>query len=509
MLRLTFLCLLMLAGPARSVPAKEESMGDFARHVQVICEKAPAPCSKLRALQKAHEALLGEAKACGPRCPAPDMDRLLRRAFDQLLDCERVVKLPSCEALGYWMMDPGYASGLPDVGGWIASESGRLEKVLDPLEAEAARLERSRDSPGKTDEIVALAVRGGQAYDDFAALSLLIDRAGEPGWDATKARRAKANVLAERLASLRDRLIALESSHRLASVSRFDASLAPMEPGGPGLRVPRRSEEKMARLLNDPFARRTAEEGVGLRPPESPLSGAPARREGTYMLSAPRPLPARPTVREVPPPGASEFEEKILASLTADANWVEIAKAGGMTRTVGDPIGRAGLVHRQGKATCAVVSQQGVLMEYGVLPESSADRKKIEAELAGKARRGGYFYDEGTYLKHSGNLLIASGLLVTKSAHAEPADLDAAVMRGGIVIVDVNGDALYGGKGFVGHTVIVTGAERARWGGRVLGYYINDSDPPSGSSGSKILIPRARFLKAWRGIKERQIMEAR
>ncbi|MBI5595630.1 MAG: hypothetical protein HY928_06010 [Elusimicrobia bacterium] len=151
------------------------------------------------------------------------------------------------------------------------------------------------------------------------------------------------------------------------------------------------------------------------------------------------------------------------------------ARKKGETARVGDPYGRARLVHRQQGQTCAVVAQQQVLQELGLLPKGSAWR--AERLLAREAGPQNDYEVNGAPWESWGRLLTERGVLVRTRADAPNSELEAAVKTGKLVIVDVDAGLLWRSPRFSGggHAVVVTGAEVGRKDGKVKGYYINDS----------------------------------
>ena len=78
--------------------------------------------------------------------------------------------------------------------------------------------------------------------------------------------------------------------------------------------------------------------------------------------------------------------------------------------------------------------------------------------------------------------------------------------RGSLVEAGVDARFLWNEKSerSLGHSILVTGAERSKLDGSILGFYINDSGsvPP----GAGRFIPSAQFRKAWEGL-TRQFVE--
>ncbi len=171
------------------------------------------------------------------------------------------------------------------------------------------------------------------------------------------------------------------------------------------------------------------------------------------------------------------------------------ARRTGLTYTVGDPKGRAALVHHQAYGdTCAIVAQEEVLLAYHRLPPG--DPIKQETALRLEAWNRG-FYGQGTPNAYTAEILMDRGLIVLKQKNASLAALDAAVRRGGFVIADVDARFLWNQKSptDLGHAILITGAEVGVLGDATVGYYINDSgtNPP----GRGRFVPIEAFQKAW------------
>lgn len=254
-------------------------------------------------------------------------------------------------------------------------------------------------------------------------------------------------------------------------------------------------------------------------------SGAAGETGGASAIPAAGPRPAgyegpyRPAVKSVPmdrrqvplapsepsaapdilPDGGASIVDRAKNLAGPDPmKRADALRRSGLTRTLGDPGGRAAFVHAQsGPMACAIVVQQQILLALGLLPKD--DPIAQETALTREAARRGFF-DEGTPDAYNGELLIERGLLVSKQSGVELEVLDAAVRRGGMVIANVDARPLWDQRSNapVGHTVLVTGAEVERFGeGKTLGYYINDSAPPVGAGR---FVPVETFRAAWDGL---------
>ncbi|MBI3549193.1 MAG: hypothetical protein HY078_09155 [Elusimicrobia bacterium] len=176
-------------------------------------------------------------------------------------------------------------------------------------------------------------------------------------------------------------------------------------------------------------------------------------------------------------------------------------------RTVGDPARRAALVHQQRAQACAVVAQQQMLIEYGLLPRGG-DLVQQEEELHREARRKGH-YKSGYFLanpnnggiengatsrEYLGNLLSDRGLVVAKRGPASRAELDRALASGKMLMAEVDAGELWSSPsshGFL-HVIVVTGADLDA-AGRPVAVYVNDSGVNAGGR----RMSREEFLRAW------------
>ncbi|MDE2511166.1 MAG: hypothetical protein KGL74_08595, partial [Elusimicrobia bacterium] len=301
----------------------------------------------------------------------------------------------------------------------------------------------------------------------YREASITQDRAASFLHDVAKSAgpREKINEAAAGLASSRSRLLALEAARGLGRPSGDDVAVYA---GGPSAK---------------PRVAFTAK-GPGAAP------GALLDRR-TIPAPAPRDGRAPPILAVAPGP------LELLANLVSDdpLKRADARRRVGMSSTVGSPSSRAALVHEQKfEDTCAVVSQQEVLMSLHLLP--TGDPVKQETMLREEARKRG-FYNQGTPADFEADLLVDRGVLVAKQRGAPLSALDAAVRRGGLVIASVDARYIWNLKAArpLGHAIVVTGAEIDRWSGKTVGYYINDSgDSPPGRGR---FIPVETFQKAW------------
>lgn len=168
----------------------------------------------------------------------------------------------------------------------------------------------------------------------------------------------------------------------------------------------------------------------------------------------------------------------------------------GMTRTTGSPGAFASHAFSQkGDESCAVAIQVQVLRAQGLLPEG--DPYKQEDALMAEALAKGFRHG-GTAPEYAGSLLAERGMIVTKRRDADWSEMESLLRRGGLAQASVNANILWGqkGSGPAGHSVLVTGAEISKRGGRILGVYINDSGTDPAGAGR--FVPIDIFQKAWK-----------
>ncbi|MBI2385595.1 MAG: hypothetical protein HYV14_06240 [Elusimicrobia bacterium] len=340
--------------------------------------------------------------------------------------------------------------------------------------AASARMDALEKTPAGSDVSAAMAaleadrsalleVYGDAAVGADRAISLVeADFTADP-------QRERLNAAVARLASLRARMSALRIARGLGGGAADESG---------GVAIP----EAGARPAVYTGAYRPAGRTVAMDRRKVPLAPSGA-------LSAPDILPDAP---------ASLLERAKNIAGSDTMKRADALRRSGLTRTLGDPGGRAAFVHAQaGPMACAIVVQQQILLALGLLPKD--DPVAQENALAEEAARRGFF-DEGTPDAYNGELLIERGLLVSKQSGVGLEVLDAAVRRGGMVIANVDARPLWDQRSNapVGHTVLVTGAEIERFGeGKTLGYYINDSAPPVGAGR---FVPVETFRAAWNGL---------
>lgn len=152
-----------------------------------------------------------------------------------------------------------------------------------------------------------------------------------------------------------------------------------------------------------------------------------------------------------------------------------------------------GHVHQTTGFTCAVVSQQMILKQFGV--------NVSEAELVYEATSNGWLNHHGTSPENAGKLLELHGVKTHVHYGADPRWLAAELAKGHKIIVSVDSGELYGKDWFfedlfypngADHALVVTGLDLSDPSHpKVL---VNDPGDPYGAGKP---YPLERFLDAW------------
>jgi hypothetical protein len=177
----------------------------------------------------------------------------------------------------------------------------------------------------------------------------------------------------------------------------------------------------------------------------------------------------------------------------------------GQTRTVGDPVGRSGLVFPQTGGTCAIATQVQLAADSMKPRPTPEQLKKMEDEYYKKAASSNWFgghdldpnrrASSGVPQEYYGDLLP---MPMKKHFNANEDELNAAVKSGKMIMVTADAGRLWNDIKFAGagHAVVITGAELDPTG-KVLGYYINDTgrQPPDGGR----FVKANQLTSAWYG----------
>jgi hypothetical protein len=470
-----------LSDPKAEGPAYWNPDVEAPKMVELICMKYAGLCGTARGLLTDSDGLISDADDCEKKaCPFSVQESLaidVERVTGDYLGLSSQVDtytLPIFSHIGEARMRIAKL-----IARASAAKLAELEKGEAALLAGVSALEKNPGAASAA-QIDLLNARGAALIGLYRDASISSDRtssllADKPENDR---RRERVNASAARLASARARLAAVKSARAFGDRA---------EPGGVAAGFIRTS------LAGDGGG---AKSGTIIVSDTASL-GQPPHPVLIDRRAIPKPPPTNPSAPPIVAgdPGYLDLFRNLRSkdpAVRADAQ-----RRLGLTSTVGDPAGRARLVHTQNAPdTCAVVAQQGILMAHGLLPKG--DPVEIETQLAEEAKSRG-FYRNGTPEAYTANLLVDRGLIVTKQSGAPIQTLDAAVRRGGMIIASVDARHLWSMKApqALGHAIVITGAEIGRLDGRTLGYYINDSG--SLVLGAGRFVPIAQFKKAWEG----------
>ena len=156
-----------------------------------------------------------------------------------------------------------------------------------------------------------------------------------------------------------------------------------------------------------------------------------------------------------------------------------------------------GHVHQTTHFTCAVVSQQMILKQFG--------HNVSESQLVYDATSHGWLTNHGTSTENVGKLLELYGVKNHVHYGADPAWLAAVLAQGHKVIVAVDSGELWGKDWFfedwfypngADHALMVTGLDLSDPSNPKV--FVNDPGDPAGAGKS---YPLERFLDAWKDSK--------
>lgn len=517
-------CLLpfLLLSPAWGAVDAPEEVQEFCSKAEELCPEARALLKDVRVFTKRTEAACRKEGTCGLQ----EFDELNQRREELFERTRRLEESAQAKGALRGLVTTVLHSGKALVdfeAKGLENYCASLEARLDPLERETEELEALSRGPaqGLAERVRALALEGADVYESYQRLSLSVDYAHWVRYESARTLRERANQAALRIADMRDRLIFLQTVTAEPLSARIDLSQAfksyedqaPLQIADLGSKLKLKRSKKLLTLPESQDPLRTS---FSLSEPR-PASTRALLRE-PLLLSEPKktlldlplgpPAPDKPQrapeIRKAPANPVEAFMS--FSGKNGPKAQADVLRRMGLTRTEGKPGDWAGQVHSQTGGTCAVVSQQQLLQIYGLVPCNSPS--KVEAELKKEAVAKGFFgvdesdparpRDLGTPVQFIGNLLQDRGLIVTKRTRASPAELDSAVARGKPVIVGVDAGVLWSDMRFLGggHAILVTGLERSKVDGKVLGYYINDSG--NNPVGAGQFIPAEQFLNAWK-----------
>ncbi len=352
--------------------------------------------------------------------------------------------------------------------------------------------------------------------------SFNVDRIGEP-IKSTKDKELTpagnltqkvVNPLQERLAALRDRLKAIQNA--LSPEPSEKERITRVDPRGVQDRL------KNKGLDQDVFERRTAQDTPPAGPftsEGSPASDSPARvnltvTPATLLDSRAPPSITKPALEGSFPlnTGLIEIEDgrKIDENGTpAENTRIALLKKLRLTKTVGDPQGRAKYVFLQTGGTCALASQAQMYAEAHGIEPTPETMKALEDEFFARASKTRQFTgNSASPMQQRGTAIVGGGggttdeylgnfldTPVKKHYLATPEALFQAVKNGKMVMVTVNAGKLWNDETYIagGNAIVITGAEVNKMTGGLLGYFINDTGRNKGGR----FVSAKQFLSAW------------
>ncbi len=461
------------ADPKAKAPVYKNAAVEAAKVVEDICRLEGIICAQARAVVRDVDAMNTGAAACEAKpCAFPEQERQAIAAETVFGDYIVLSNNSSFDTAAIYATVRAARIRIAQIlARTAAAKLTALEAGDRALAQGVALLEAGGGNPAAL--YAALKARETEVLKLFKDASITSDRtvsllSGDPGNNSL---RPRINASAARLASIRGRMIAIQTA-------RGFGGSAP-DPGG---------VSAIRRVLD------AASDVAAL----AYLGEMPAVARRPIPIDR-RTVPIAPPANPTAPPilkKAPDFFDLLGNARSADPlKQADALRRLGMTTTLGDPSGRAPLLHPQNAGdTCAIVAQQQILLAHGLI--AKGDPIKTEALLAKEAKDRG-FYINGTPAAYQADLLVDRGLLVAKQRAAPLATLDAAVRRGGMIIASVDARYLWGVKApnTFGHAILITGAEINRLNGETLGYYINDSGVPKDGAGR--FVPIAQFKKAW------------
>jgi len=458
---------LALSDPKANAPTRYDPPVDAPKMVELICTKYADKCARAGGILSTAGELGRKASACAKTaCAFPVHEAMAISAetvTGDYLELSNEVDAYTLPIFG--LVREARALIAQNMGRVSGAKLAELEGAEKDLHARVSVLSKN-PGDGSAAEFDELNARGGKLVAMYQEASIGSDRtlALMADHSAAGSMRERVNAAAGRLASARAQLAMIKAKRGFGGSSAIQTSYAGTAGGGKPLLVGGDAPRAPGKVLLDRRA-------MPRPPPDDPDAPPIIDKKLTFL--------------------------DILANTGSadDAEMVDAKRRLNLTRTIGDPSGRAKFVHTQkANDTCAIVAQQGILLAHGLLPKG--DPAAQEAALAAEAKARG-FYRQGTHDAYTADLLVDRGLIVAKQSKAPLETLDAAVRRGGMIIANVDARGLWGVKGpnVMGHAIVITGAEVGRFDDKTLGYYINDSGTAVVGAGR--FIPIAQFKKAW------------
>lgn len=435
--------------------------------VEGFCLDARPSCPAMRGLMTSGDELRARLAVCAPaKCTLEQVDPIVEAGKRAMSEYFRLSPLSTADTIGVFSaINDVNVRGIAAYTPLADQAAAALAKGADELSAKLDLAEKNGSAP-----IADIDAAGRDLFERQRLAALAADRLSfYLGYDEKSgalARRKAVNTSAAKLAGLRSRALALKTARGFADT----------ETGAVGASSP---------------APKSTKEGL------TPVLSPPQRTLFDRRLI---PNPA-PTAGTAPPivPGDPSFFQLARNALSSDpALKADALRRLGWTRTVGDPGRYAAVAFSQEDGeSCNVSAQAQVLQAHGLLPtgETAASQEKA---LIAEARRRGYM-TKGTPPEYTGSLLIERGMLVVKNTGFNHAALTAAVKRGGLVQIGVDGDIFWdmntGNR--APHSVLITGAEISKADGRILGVYVNDTGTTPPGAGKFVVW--SKFQSAWLG----------
>lgn len=196
--------------------------------------------------------------------------------------------------------------------------------------------------------------------------------------------------------------------------------------------------------------------------------------------------------RDLPPPIQDTGQEYWIDDVP---QHIETLPDGHDVLVVGDVEHCKDFCHRQGdnnygfQGTCGLCSTQDILNQFGVpvsendVVHYASDHHLCTTDGTDNAMKG------GTYDWQQAQILNDYGVPAHVETGGQLEDLDAAILEGRGVIIEVNAgilwnDSRYYDTGQSNHAIVVTGIARDPETGMTEGYYVNDSG--SGQAGNYV-----------------------
>lgn len=444
-----------------------------AKAVEQICLAKHPSCGAVRAALEEAKKASSEISACeASPCGYPTIDPLVERAHAAMLaTLPSVTKTESLPVFSFTNQQDAKSVAL--LAALVDRLLASLASATDDMEKRVSAIENGQSADAK-----GLQAQGGELTTRYQEASFATDRLLlRLGYEKVGPKRDKVNAATTRVTALRGRALAAATAKGLA-LDPGDGGAVAAGAGSPPAGAKGKLESAGREAKAGPWHptlldRRTVPlQASATTPPPDILPGNPSKATLYYRLLR----------------GGTELEK------------LDAKRRLGETKTVGNPGAYAPAVYSQATGkSCAVAAQVQVLRVQGLLPKTGDPQEQERALIADAERRGFKGADSGTSPEFTGELLVAHGMTVSKHLRSKWPALASALKSGYIVQASVNAAPLWGydATKYLGHSILVTGAEVDAKSGDVLGVYINDSgdDPPKGGR----FLTVEQFKKAWTG----------